>query len=415
MKILEKDSTFALTVDFTLSPTDHEVLTLLYLPIIKGESLALYDAFVSLASFAETKGFFTSDSLLSLLGYPAADLLLARSRLEGIGLLETYRKEAPDQSGSKRVSYLYHLLPPATPKKFFSDVLLKTALSSAVGGKTYFELKSHFRVTQNKADSDYVRVTDRFKDAFVLDIDPSDPSLQDDDSGLIAKRYKTPEPFDQQKLFALLRESQYPEETLTPSLDAIVSASLLYGIKEEDVAVLILKNTDSEHRFYLPSFLDDERSFTRYQAPAKENSDEAALGDSKTSARLRHLMEVTPQVLLSERLHAKPAPFMLKEIEKIKMDCSLSNSVLNVLLDYSLTQTSGEFNDRFLEKTAYTLSANGLSDAYSALVYLNNRDYEKNQSLSRKKAKKDLPEPEKDEPSEGASADLSDLGKKLGI
>ncbi|MFA6624565.1 MAG: hypothetical protein WCS80_02225 [Bacilli bacterium] len=384
MNIIEKDSAFSLDIDFTLSPTDEEVLSLLYLPIIKGDAFALYQCLFGFSGLIKEKIFFSHEDTESFLGYDDARLLKARSSLEAIGLLDTFRKESSCDQGGKKVEYAYRLIPPATPKKFFADVLLRGGLSCAVGGKKYFELKRHFSTRQEKSYDDYAKVSALFKDVFSLNIQADDPSMIDMENSTIEKNYKSLVSFDEKEFSSQLKALSISPKSIKKDYDEIVSLSILYALSEKEAAALVSKNINTEKNFFLIPFKEDARNFKKFR---HEDSkvDEASLGNSKTSQQIKKYLSVTPQSFLFSLVNAAPASFMLNEIEKLKKDLGFSNGLINVILDYSLKQTNNEFNTLFIEKVAYSLSASKINDCYTAMVYLTDREYEKNQKLGRRK------------------------------
>lgn len=417
MKILEKNSAFSLYASFSLSPLDEEVLSFLYLPLIKANSYSLYHVLYSLISLSKNRGYFQHDELKGFLGLNDSSFLEARSQLEAIGLLETYRKEEKDVSGAKQVFYLYKIIPPASPKKFFDDVLLRASLSSQVGKKEYFELKSFFKVSDNNDFSQYKDITTQFKDVYSPDIQSDDPSLNDDGEGFLDKKYKSQVFFDKKKLQKLLSDASYDYKKISKNKEVIISTAVLYGLKEEDVSELIIKNTDSDGLLFLKGFVSDARSMSKYQKIDAPQSNQTVYGDSQVSRYLKAFNNITPIEYLSLKFNAQPSPYMLKAIETLKKDTSLSNSILNVVLDYSFKKTNGEFNPNYFSKVAYSLTANNINSAYDAMVYLNSRDFEISQVKNKKSYKaKETSTEKKDAPSESVKKDdFLKLGKKFGL
>jgi replication initiation and membrane attachment protein len=390
MKIIEPDSRFALHIDFSLSPTDEEVLSFLYLPIIKAESFALYHSLYSLSCLKDENPYFLSSDFLGYIGMDEGSFLRARSGLEAIGLLSSFRKEEALTDGSKRVTYLYAVLPPASPRKFFADILLRACLSSAVGGKKYNSLKGFFKVTAETVTPDYSEVSAKFRDVFSPTVGADDPSLTDDSPKIEKKEYASPVTFSREKLLSALSAQNYDVTLIQGQLDDLIQTASLYGASESVVADLIGKDTDTDHVFYPKDFLRDLRNLTKYQRRNSASGDgRIHFGDSDTSRFLKAFNDLAPKELLATLIKAEPAAYMLTEIENLKRTLDLPNPVLNVVLDYSIRECHGEFNNLFIEKVAYSVNANGISDSYGAMVFLNTRDFGKNQSQRKRKTKPD--------------------------
>ncbi len=329
--------------------------------------------------------------------------------------METYRKEERDSQSQIKVSYLYFLLPPASPKKFFNDVLLRSLLNHAIGNKRYYFLSNYFQVQKKELPEEYVKITTPFKDVFSVDVRQGDASLEKISVSLEDKNYKSQADFDKKKLKKLLSENQYPFSAIEEDLKSIEDAASLYNPKMEDVVKLILQNTDSDNHFYLDSFMKDIRSLKQFSATnrKKDESENMPTGNNEISKLIRSFNSVTPAEYLSIIFNAKPASFMLTEIENLKSTFGYSNSIINVILDYCLRKTNQEFNVTFIEKVAYTLSSMDVKDSYDAMVKLTSRDFEMAQTKRKRRTKKDAPEEKKDVDVE--QSDIDDFNKEFSI
>lgn len=423
MQILEQNATYSLYRDFTLSAGDEQVLFLLYLPMLKSDALSLYKVLYTQSYEAIVGGFYLEhEILLDSLGFKDSQFLEARSKLEAIGLLETYRKENHETMGASKVTYLYRLLPPASPKKFFRDTLLKVNFSSCVGKKRYFALENYFKA---KADfkineEEYMDVTTPFKDVYQPEISRDDPSLMEVSSSAYPdKNYKSQVEFDESKLNRILATLSYDANSIKGYWRDIVSTASLYQVSEEDTANLIMTSTNflDGNTFYYENFLNGMRAFHKFQRKEVTKKKEE-YGKGNNARLLRIFAETAPQQFLSVKLNAAPSKMMLLEIERLQKDFGFDNGIINVILDYSLRRTNNEFNIAFIDQVAYSLSANGVSSPNDAMVQLASRDYEKNRSLSKKKSrsrKNEVDKPIKEEKDEASSDDVFQVAEDLGL
>lgn len=74
--------------------------------------------------------------LMNLLSLPLQDLLEARYRLEGVGLVNTYRLD----KGEMRL-YEYEIVPPLCPERFFQSDVLSIALYNRLGKERYLSIR----------------------------------------------------------------------------------------------------------------------------------------------------------------------------------------------------------------------------------------------------------------------------------
>ena len=424
MQILEKNATYSLYRAFTLSSEDEQILFLLYLPMVKSGAMALYQALYAQSFESDLGGgYHAHDDLLGALGFSDVQFLEARARLEAIGLMESYRKENTETEGMSKVSYLYRLLPPASPRKFFQDPLLKVNFSSCVGKKRYFSLESHFKARGEfqASDQEYVNVTTGFREIYHPEVSADDPSLESLDAQILPdKEYKSQARFSEALLREKLRDLSFDPEEVKEDWNDIIAMATLYQIDEENIAKLILDSVDflDGKTYYHQNFLTAVRNYHQFRKEPREKKNEI-YGTGKHAKLLRLFSEESPQTLLASRFNAAPSSAMLEEVEHLQKDFAFDNGIINVILDYSLRKTGNEFNRSFIDSVAYTLSANKVSTASEAMIQLSSRDYEKTRSLSTKERRRKRNEmsstEKKEEDSTFSVEDVQKIAKELGL
>lgn len=420
MKIIEKNSVLSETIDFTLSETDQQVLALLYMPIIKAESFALYQALLHLKGTMNLQEYITHETLLFDLGFTDTTFLKAREKLEGIGLLETYRSEQNDDKGNIKVFYCYHLLPPASPKKFFSDILLRVTLEQAVGSKRYFFLMNLFRMNKNGVSDQYQNISASFKDVYTLNITPDNPAMTDGGNVFVDKNYKNQSNFDKQLFIDNLTADNISVNQLKDDIDEAAEVSILYSLDSQTAYRFFVSSLDTQNKFYSEHFKKQARNYNRYQKAEEKVHDKATLGEGESSQKIRYLETTPPKEFLQDYYHAEPAAFMLKTIEHLYFDLQLNNSVITAILSYSLNKTDGAFHSNFIEKVGYSLAGKHITDAYEAMVYFENREFELKKldgytSAKKKRSKKTEEVPPAKENETVSEDDVMSLAEDLGL
>lgn len=106
-----------------LSALDFKTLSLLYMPIIGIEAYSLYNLFLQIIYKSEKLNI-TTRFLLDMLNIKITKFNEARSKLEAIGLVETYLEDD--------IYYVY-LKSPFTTKQFLSDTIMGSYLQSEIG------------------------------------------------------------------------------------------------------------------------------------------------------------------------------------------------------------------------------------------------------------------------------------------
>lgn len=417
MNIIEPDSSFSIQMDFSLSETDFSVLSFLYLPIIKSDAYLLYEIFYRLNPMVSLEGQMLHDDFFAQTGFDSVRFLKAREKLEAIGLLETYRKETTSSSGSK-VLYVYRVIPIASPKKFFSDPILKNLLLQSVSNKKYHRLVNYFKKDDEKKLDGYDSVTARFNDVYSVNLSEEDLGKE---NNIEEKRYKEIAEFSSSVLLDYLKADNLPVEKLKPYLSQIEDDAKLYGLDEKTVLKLVEESFDTEFNFYFNQFESKARKQNRYVRDERENKEKASIGKGDASKTVQIFTSTTPKQYLQAFFHAEPSDYMLKEVEDLRRRFGFDNGVINVILDYCLKKTGKEFNSMLIDKVASTLSANEVDDCYSAIVQLKTRDFKagenkkkKNSALKTNKETSNIDDAD-DEKEEVTKEDLLKLSEGLGL
>ena len=143
-----------------LDSNDHKILTMLYQPIIGYQAVSLYE---SLKDDLDKQGIiseeFTHHHLMSTMQLSLPEIVIAREKLEGIGLLKTYLKEENTNN------YVYLLYSPLTYEEVFNHPILNIVLYNNVGKQEYDKLVNYFKVPKINLRG-YVDVTKSFDDVY---------------------------------------------------------------------------------------------------------------------------------------------------------------------------------------------------------------------------------------------------------
>lgn len=141
-------------------PIDYdESLIHLYQPLIGIEATSLYEVLYKESALKNNEIIQTHHTLMNYLNIPLDQLYRARLKLEGIGLLKTYKKTTEEQT-----MFTYLLQAPFRPAKFFEDLMLSEFLYRHVGKAKFTTLKNHY---SSKVQVDMgEELTASFKDVF---------------------------------------------------------------------------------------------------------------------------------------------------------------------------------------------------------------------------------------------------------
>lgn len=353
-----------------LSEFDRKTLFSLYLPIVGSLALTLYMTLWDEQFQAPTAHF----RLLTQLNIGLPQLVEARKKLEGLGLLKTYRIKADIQR------FIYEPILPATPKTFFNDPLLSSLLYAFTDDAHYRRTKAQFELPFIEKTG-YEDISASFNDCYELEFLPTEtpgaigyaPTRQRADVGLS-------QGFDEQLFFMNL-----PKGVLAPNyftkemLDVIAKQAYVYDIPANEMALLVIQATLNQ-QLNLEILRKDAKNYYRMQKPATKvqfatNVQPVHLRQSETSqqtddprAKLIAMFETTPPLnFLSNRLGRNPNQFEREALEKYLVEYKLQPGVVNVMIDYSMRNTDNNFSDAYIEKVAATWSTKKITTVQEAM------------------------------------------------
>ena len=160
-KLLPAD-TYIVVNKTILSNEDRKKITMLYQPIIGHTAVSLY---LTLIDDLEKREFMsieqTHHHLVSTMQLKLNDIIIAREKLEAVGLLKTYVKEENVNN------YVYVLYSPLSVNDFFSHPILSVVLYNNLGKKEFEKLINYFKIPKINL-KDYTDITATFSNVFTV-------------------------------------------------------------------------------------------------------------------------------------------------------------------------------------------------------------------------------------------------------
>ena len=159
ISILPAD-TYIVVNKTVLHEEDRKILTMLYQPIIGYTAVSLYLTLIDhLDDLKRTSNDLTHHHLMSAMQLRLDDIMVAREKLEAIGLVKTYYKKGTVNN------YVYLLYSPISANEFFNHPILNVVLYNNIGKKEYDKRQEIFKVPRIRL-TDYVDISSSFNDVF---------------------------------------------------------------------------------------------------------------------------------------------------------------------------------------------------------------------------------------------------------
>lgn len=362
-------------------------LTQVYLPIIGHEAFTLY---MTLACYPHDKNrAFTHTELLDQAGLTHHSFLDARARLEGMGLLRTYRQDL-----TTGTQWVYEVLEPMSTRAFLADDTLASLLAHYLGEDTLQKLVADTIPVTPKIEGKNVTASffdlvgmERFKRIKApVEKTVLQPIEKQNSS---EKKY-----LDIDLMANMLRSFNVSTRTMKENEAALLIEKELYGLDDVALVRLIQQNLSKDNTIDMAGIrrslskqtLETQRQDVSQVTPTTNGEVSEQPSQSKpknaTEQFLQQVKTLAPVTYL-KALRQEKGGFVtdseLKTLQNIAQLNRLPNEVINVLL-YELTvgQKRTSISRNLMQTIVNDWTQAGIKTAEGALKYLQTR--QKNQS-----------------------------------
>lgn len=345
--------TFVVLNKTILNESDRKQLIMLYQPIVGSEAISLY---FTLWAYLDTDNLmsleWTHHHLMANMRMKLADISLARSKLEAIGLLRTYQK-------TNHVNHLvYVLYSPLSTYDFFKNPILNTTLYNNIGDAEYQKIVTCFKIPTFDLKA-YEEISTKFTDLFESVPVTSMDSLIND----VRSRHQNNIEVQKTDVEALL--SLIPDDLLNKNItketkDLINKLAYIYNLNDDDLNDIIRNAIDDHKNLDKNALRTNAINYYQFEHGGKlpsivyRNQPDylrSPTGDSSPRAKMIYQFETTSPY---DFLLSKNKGSSLSKVEKdilamLAIDLKLNPGVINVLLDYVLKINNGRLTKNFIE------------------------------------------------------------------
>ncbi len=158
-KLLPAD-TYIVVNKTVIKEEDKKEITMLYQPIIGHTAVSLYLTLLDDLKKSEIMSDeLTHHHLVSTMQLKLQDIVIAREKLEAVGLLKSYVKEENVNN------YVYVIYSPLAPADFLNHPILSVVLYNNLGKKEYDKIVNYYKVPRLNL-KDYTDITASFNTVF---------------------------------------------------------------------------------------------------------------------------------------------------------------------------------------------------------------------------------------------------------
>lgn len=339
-----------------LDSNDHKIISMLYQPIIGYSAVSLYETLVMDLDKSELiSNELTHHHLISTMQLSLDEIVIAREKLEAVGLLKTYLKKENTNN------YVYLLYSPLKPNELFNHPVLNIVLYNNLGKKEYDKLLNYFKIPKISL-KDFEDITKSFDDVF-LSIPKNSMDIVE-----VPKKDKLDtylkHSIDFNELISGISNSNINEKTFSKDIKELInSLSFTYNIKTFEMTSLVRDSINEKGQIDKTNLrklcrnyyqFENNGSLPTYIYKHQPEYLKKPVGDNSKWAKMVYIFEsLTPYEFLKAKYRgAEPTDHDKKIVENLLIDQKLSPGVVNVLISYCLKINNEKLNKSYVETIA---------------------------------------------------------------
>ncbi|RDW16310.1 chromosome replication initiation protein [Oceanobacillus arenosus] len=355
-----------LPIDYTKS------LAHLYQPLIGVHAVTLYLTLLHEMELQSDSSPQTHHTLMNYLNIPLDEIYKARLKLEGIGLLTTFKKQKEDAT-----VFTYELLSPFAPSNFFEDAMLSQLLLHQIGDTKFHALKRHYHKI---APGDLgENITVAFGDVFQTFTPSIEEAKPKENTNQAPTRNDAT--IDFSWIVQMLKQRFIPVgKVLTQENRKLISQMvMLYDLDSNEVEKSVLWALTEENLLDTEEFktaCHDLFKSKHYEVPIHlttkriEPKQQVTEPQTKEEMLIHELESISPKQLLEDLSGGNRASEQdLKAIREVMVSQGLPAPVMNVLVHYVLLQSNMKLSKAYLEKIASHWSRANIKTAKEAMEF----------------------------------------------
>lgn len=340
-----------------MNEQDRKLITTLYQPIIGYSAVSLY---FTLVDDLDKRNLMSEDlthhHLMSTMQLKLSDILIARKKLEAVGLLKTYYKE--DHVNH----YVYQIYSPMSAAEFLNHPILNVVLYNNLGKKEYEKIVDYYKIPRVNL-KEYQDITSSFSEVFTSisgNTFIENDNIIDRNSNKLTLKSE----IDFDLLISSIPSRMISDRCFNSETKNLInSLSYVYHIDNLNMQGLVRNSINEKGLIDKNELRKACRNFYQYENSGKlptliySKQPEyltSPKGDNSNWAKMIYTFEnTTPyDYLKSKYKGAEPSSRDLKLVESLMVDMKLKPGVVNVLLSYVLKINNQKLNKNYVETIA---------------------------------------------------------------
>lgn len=332
-----------------------KILTNLYQPIIGYTAISLYLTLLNdLDNIKRENKIYTHHHLMTSMQLKLDNIVDARYKLEGIGLLKTYIKTGEIDE------YIYILYSPLSAYDFFNHPILNIVLYNNIGAKEYQNLQEFYKVPRI-ITKDYQDITKSFEQIFTTNTNTKLLFDNSDIENNTIKQLEIKSNFDMDLLINSIPKRLISDKCFSNDIkELILNLSYIYKIDNINMQGLVKNSLNERGLIDKTELRKSCRNYYQFENNGKlptliynKQPDylKTPIGnDSKLSKLIYYFENTSPNDFLRKCYgNTEPTNRDKKLLENLMYEQKLNPGVVNVLIDYVLKVNNKKLNKDYIE------------------------------------------------------------------
>ena len=349
--------TYTVVNKTVITERDKRILSLLYQPIIGHTATALYFTLIDDLDKSE----FLSDDLthhhiMTTMQLSLENVIVAREKLEAVGLLKTYMKQ------DNINHFVYLIYSPLSAIDFFNHPILNVVLYNNLGKVEYEKMVSLFKMPRVNL-KDYEDITCSFDQVF-SSVSGSVFEYEEDICKSESNNILVNKSLDFDLIISGFPESQLNSKCFSIDTKQLINRlAFLYDLNTLDMQSIIRGCINEKGLIDKTLLRKSCRDYYKFDNGGKlptliynRQPDflKKPVGDSSKRAKMIYTFEnITPYQLLKAKYKGgEPTDRDKKLIESLLVDLKLNPGVVNVLISYVLKVNNEQLTKSYVETIA---------------------------------------------------------------
>ena len=360
INILPAD-TYTVVNKTVIKDLDRKLITMLYQPIIGFSATSLY---FTLIDDLDKREFMSDDlthhHLMSTMQLKLDDIVIARKKLEAVGLLKTYLKKDTVNH------FVYLLYSPISASEFLNHPVLNIVLYNNLGKKEYDRIVDYFKRPKLSL-KDYDDITSSFSDVFKSvsgNILIENDSLMKEETN----KLRIADKIDFNLLISSIPTSMVSPRCFNDDIKELInSLAYTYDIDDMSMQGLVRNSINEKGLIDKVELRKNARNYYQFENDGRlptfvysKQPDflKTPQGDTSKWAKMVYTFEsVHPyDFLRSKYKNGEPSLRDLKIIESLLVDQKMTPGVVNVLIDYVLKVNNQKLSKNYIDTIAGQLN-----------------------------------------------------------